>query len=159
MDVRDSLFQLDPFGKGSPTVKGLQVYQEHPSQTTQHWLTKWPIGTCKGIEFDEPMLCSGTTTGTRAAILAYLGIMYEEMKVWISDTTNCHFDINGDDQSIHNYLYYSGQLPFATSIRNRAGGIVNTVGVEGARVFKAHKQNVIVKGIPESQGKQGGSFK
>jgi hypothetical protein len=48
-------------------------------------------------------------------------------------------DINGDDQSIHNYLFYSGQLPFASAIPNREGGIVNTVGVEGSLVRKAHE--------------------
>ena len=33
MDVRDSFFQRDPFGPGSPPITGLQVFQEHPSQT------------------------------------------------------------------------------------------------------------------------------
>jgi hypothetical protein len=139
MDVRDSLFQLDPFGPGSPVVTGLPVFQEHPSQTTKHWLTNWPIKECKGVEYDLPMLCSGTTVGTRAAMLKYLEIMYAEMQIWINDP-KCRFDINGDDQSMHNYLFYSGQLPFATSILNRAGGIVNTVGVEGAKIFNAHKK-------------------
>lgn len=43
----------------------------------------------------------------------------------------CHFP-----ESIHNYLFYSGQLPFATSIPNRVG-IVNTVGKEGAMISKS----------------------
>jgi len=140
MDVRDSYFQRDPFGPGSPVVKGLQVYEEHKNQTVQHWLTKWPLKQCKNVDYgDNIMLCSGTTTGTRAAMIKYLTIMYEEMKVWINDPV-CHFDINGDDQSIHNHLYYSGQLPFATAVVNRMGGIVNTVGVEGAILAKQHRQ-------------------
>jgi hypothetical protein len=150
MDVRDSLFQLDPFGPGSSVVTGLQVFQEHPSQTTKHWLTHWPILGCKGVEYDLPMLCSGTTVGTRAAMLKYLDIMYAEMQVWISDP-KCRFEIDGDDQSIHNYLFYSGQLPFATSIPNRAGGIVNTVGVEGAKIFNAHKKAM------QEQGREDGT--
>lgn len=32
MDVRDSYFQLDPFGPGSPVVEGLQVFEEPPHQ-------------------------------------------------------------------------------------------------------------------------------
>ena len=142
VDVRDTLFQLDPFGSGSPPISGLQVYEEHQSQTTQHWLTQWPIGTCKGFQYNETMLCSGSTTGTREAMLKYLEVMYEEMKVWIEDP-KCRFDINGDDQSIHNYLYYSGQLPFATAIPNRSGGIVNTVGVVGSKIRKAHKEGIL----------------
>ena len=81
MDVRDSYFQLDPFGPGSGPITGLQVFEEHPSQTTGHWLVKPIVEKCKGISFVEPMLCSGTTIGTRAAMLKYLEIMYGEMKV------------------------------------------------------------------------------
>jgi hypothetical protein len=51
-------------------------------------------------------------------------------------------DINGDDQSIHNYLFYSGQLPFASAIPNREGGIVNTAGVEGSLTRKAHEMEM-----------------
>jgi hypothetical protein len=97
------------------------------------------------------MLCSGTTVGTRVAMLRYLEIMYAEMKVWINDT-KCRFNINGDDQSMHNYLFYSGQLPFANAIPHRSGGIVNTVGVDGARTWKQHtkeQQELYGKDIQE----------
>lgn len=149
MDVRDSFFQLDPFGPGSPIVKGLQVFQEHKNQTTDHWLTKRPIKQCKGNESfipNKPMLCSGTTVGTRAAMLKYLERMYAEMRQWIKNP-NCHFQMNGDDQSIHNYLFYSSQLPFATSIANREGGIVNTIGYEGSEIMKQHIESKKKLGI------------
>jgi hypothetical protein len=94
MDVRDAYFQLDPFGPGSPPIAGLQVFQEHASQTTGHWLVRPIVKACKGIEFVEPMLCSGTTIGTRAAVLKYLEAMYAEMKVWIN-TPKCRFQLNG----------------------------------------------------------------
>ena len=64
------------------------------------------------------------------------------MKIWISDE-KCRFDINGDDQSIHNYLYYTGQLPFARAIPNRSGGIVNTAGKEGAMINKQHAAQML----------------
>lgn len=93
MDVRDSLFQLDPFGPGSPIVKGLQVYEEHKNQTTRHWLTDIPLSQCKGARYgDNTMLCSGTTTGTRAAMLKYLEIMYGEMRLWINEP-KCSFEM------------------------------------------------------------------
>jgi hypothetical protein len=142
MDVRDSFFQLDPFGPGSPVVRGLQVFEEDPSQTTQHWLAHGPILGCKGVEFNETMLCSGTTVGTRVAMLKYLEVMYAEMKDWISKK-RCRFDMNGDDQSIHNYLFYSGQLPFATRIPNLSGGIVNTVGVVGSEIARKHREDLM----------------
>jgi hypothetical protein len=90
MDVRDSFFQLDPFGPGSPTITGLQVYEEDKSQTTGHWLTKGPLQQCLGVNYEDTMLCSGTTTGTRAAMIKYLHIMYEEMKYWI-EHEECRF--------------------------------------------------------------------
>jgi len=139
MDVRDSIFQLDPFGPGSPVIQGLQVYEEHPSQRTLHWLTNIPFLQCKNEKMNETMLCSGTTTGTRVAMIKYLEVMYAEMKAWI-EKPHCRFDFNGDDQSIHNYLYYTGQLPFATAWPQRGGGIVNTVGVEGAQIAKRHRE-------------------
>jgi hypothetical protein len=129
------VFQRNPFGRDAPPVNGLQVFQEDPAMTTTNWLTEWPIRECKNITYDKPMLCSGTTVGTREAMLRYLEIMYQEMKVWIEDP-KCRFNINGDDQSIHNYLFYSGRFPFATSIANRQGGIVNTVGAFASTLFR-----------------------
>jgi hypothetical protein len=133
-DVRDAYFQDNPFGEGGPVVDSLQVFEENPTQTTQHWLVEWPVRECRGVTYDKPMLCSGSTIGTRDTMLQYLEKMYDEMKAWTADP-KCHFDINGDDQSIHNYLFYSGQLPFAEAIPPRTG-IVNTVGVDGSNVFE-----------------------
>jgi hypothetical protein len=82
-DVRDAYFQENPFGRSKstgqnpPPVEGLQVFEENPIRTTDHWLVKWPVKECKGIEFSKPMLCSGTTIGTREAMLRYLTDMYE----------------------------------------------------------------------------------
>lgn len=56
------------------------------------------------------------------------------MKKWISDP-KCHFPNNGDDQSIHNYLFYTHQLHNAKAIPPRTG-IVNTVGVDGSNINK-----------------------
>jgi hypothetical protein len=74
--------------------------------------------------------------------------MYEEMKVWIEEP-KCRNDMNGDDQSINNYFFCSGQLPFATAIVNRAGGIVNTVGVEGAVTAKRYRAYWVERSVPQ----------
>jgi hypothetical protein len=138
-DARDLIFQRNPFDIHAPKVTGLQLYQEHINMTTKNWLVEWPLRDCKGVTYNEPMLCSGTTIGTRETMLEYLTIMYEEMKVWINDP-KCRFNINGDDQSIHNYLYYSGKFPKATtvSVPNRMGGIVNTIGYPAAILFRQY---------------------
>jgi hypothetical protein len=120
-------------------VNSLQVFEEHATMTTNNWLTRRPIRLCKNIILPrQPMLCSGTTIGPRHVMLEYLELMYREMKVWIADP-QCRFNMNGDDQSIHNYLYYTGQFPAGTrSIPHRQGGIVNTVGHFAACLYHEH---------------------
>lgn len=134
LDVRDSFFQRDPFGPDMPPVAGLQVYQEHETHRTSHWFVAEPLQKCKGVYYDEPNLCSGSTVGTRAAMLRYLEIMYAEILEWLS-TDDCTFS----DQPVHNYLYYSGQLPFARSVENQSeGSVVNTVYIAANDIVKRH---------------------
>jgi hypothetical protein len=146
-DVRDVFFQRDPFGPGTPEVTGLQVYEEHPSTSTEHWLVDWPVGDCKGVHLKKPMLCSGTTIGTRDAMMTYLNTMYKEMKRWIKNP-KCRFRIPGDDQSIHNWLFYNGDLKDAVAVKHREG-VVHTVGVEGAMISTANEDYFRKKGVEE----------
>ena len=100
------------------------------------------------------MLCSGTTIGTRDAMLRYLSIMHDEMKAWTKEPKCCCNKMNGDDQSIHNFLFYTGKLPFAKAIPNRMG-IVNTAGVQGSFVIESHSATWVETGLtrPESMRK------
>lgn len=142
-DMRDTFFQRNPFGPDAPRVEGLQVFQEHYTIRTTHWLVEVPVSKCKGVHYNEPMLCSGTTIGTRQAMLDYLEIFHGEMKVWMASPKCCCNKMNGDDQSMHNYLYYSGMLDGVTGgvhpIKNRAG-LVNTVGAMGSLILNTHKR-------------------
>lgn len=158
-DARDVFFQRDPFGVGAPEVKGLQVFEEHHTQTTAHWLVRDVVRRCKDMDFgkpplESPMLCSGTTIGTRDAMLRYLSTMYEEMQAWTKAPKCCCNKMNGDDQSIHNYLYYTGKIPFAKAIPNRMG-IVNTAGVQGSLAIESHSAAWVETGLtrPESMRK------
>jgi hypothetical protein len=140
-DLADTIFQRNPFGIDAPFIEGLQVFEEFHTIRTTNWLTDWPIGDCKGVHYDEPMLCSGTTVGTRAAILDYLNIMEYEMNIWMSSEICCCFKTNGDDQSIHNYIYYNHQLDVVDggvkAIPNRYG-LINTVGAQGSLILDSH---------------------
>jgi len=148
-DVRDVYFQDDPFGPGSPEITHLQVFEEHPNQTTAHWLVDWPVGECKGVHLEKPMLCSGSTIGTREDMMAYLNIMYDEMKRWLSDP-KCRFKTLADDQSIHNWLFYNNDLPNAVAIPNR-DGIVNTVGFEIDKIFQKKNEHFAAQGMTENK--------
>lgn len=137
-DARDVYFQRDPF-QDEPrgeTIHGLHVFEESPLVRTTQWLVDWPVKDCKGLQLDEPMLCSGTTLGTRDAVMKYLHRMAREFDNWVQDP-KCRFATIGDDQSIHNYLFYTGQLPYATAIPHRSG-IVHTVGIEGSNLYQDH---------------------
>lgn len=140
-DMRDTFFQRNPFGPEAPKVYGLQVFEEHYSIRTTHWLVDWPVKDCKGVQYNEPMLCSGTTIGTRQAMLDYLRIFEGEMNVWMESPKCCCFETNGDDQSMHNYMYYSGMLDGVTggvtAVKNR-DGLVNTVGAMGSLIGQTH---------------------
>jgi len=99
IDSRDSYFQDDPFGEGSPPVRGLQVYQVGGTANTKISYVGDAIRQCKNLEFEEPMLCAGSTVGTMDAMLKYLEIMIQELTEWISNP-DCSFS----DQGVHNYL-------------------------------------------------------
>jgi hypothetical protein len=147
-DVRDTFFQRDLFGPEAPPVVGLQVFEEQAAQRTTHWLTKGPIEQCKKTKiFDEVMLCSGTTIGTRQAMLDYLDAMVEEMHVWMLHPDCCCHSTSGDDQSIHNYLYYTGKLgPHVSAIPN-AQGLVNTVGFMASYIHIAKRDGALAKNM------------
>ena len=149
-DMRDAFFQRNPFGPEAPKVHGLQVFEEHYTIRTTHWLVDWPVGDCKGVHYDEPMLCSGTTIGTRQAMLDYLKLFHAEMDVWMASTKCCCFETNADDQSMHNYLYYSGMLQGVsggvTAVKNR-NGIVNTAGAMGSLILK--QKEILWKALGE----------
>ena len=62
------------------------------------------------------------------------------MKAWILDP-KCHFSRNGDIQFIHNYLFYTGALPFAVSVTHRTG-MVHSVGAQGSIILGAHRKRL-----------------
>jgi hypothetical protein len=113
-----------------------QMEEIYPGLTTEHWLTSALLLTCKKYVFGNwPMLCSGSTMGTREGILYYLDAMVCEFNLWkVKD--ECRTDMIGDDQSIHNYLFYTNQLPRAVALPHRTGPI-HVVGVEADGIFRA----------------------
>lgn len=146
-DVRDTFFQRDPFGPDAPPVKGLHLFQEDPKQRTTHFVTKGPIQKCKKRKvFDRTMLCSGTTIGTRETMLLYLGAMVNEMREWLK-YPQCNHPGNGDDQAIHNYLYYTGKLDFIPGLVSvpNGQGLVHTVGTFGSQALVEKRESFATK--------------
>ena len=70
--------------------------------------------------------------GSREGIREYLTAMREEFDYW-KTREECRIDIIGDNQSIHNYLYYTNRLKNARAVPHRTGPI-HVVGYQAARI-------------------------
>eukprot|EP00814_Leptocylindrus_danicus_P010754 CAMPEP_0116011296 /NCGR_PEP_ID=MMETSP0321-20121206/4490_1 /TAXON_ID=163516 /ORGANISM="Leptocylindrus danicus var. danicus, Strain B650" /LENGTH=407 /DNA_ID=CAMNT_0003480515 /DNA_START=21 /DNA_END=1244 /DNA_ORIENTATION=- len=139
-DVRDAYFQRDPFRTVKPEhQRPLMVFEEDPRTDTTHWLTDFPIKTCKGKDIGERrMLCSGSTMGSREGILDYIDVMMEEFDEW-KTKSECRTNMKGDDQSIHNSLYYENRFRNVIAIPYRTGPI-NVIGYTASEIFKRVKK-------------------
>lgn len=137
-DTRDAYFQSDPFAYVD-NPKSIMVFEEiFPNLTASHWLAHNTVSRCRKTQLlrneSLPMLCSGSTMGSREGILQYVNAMVEEFDYWNS-YDNCRSDMVGDDQSIHNYLYYANKLPGAVAVPHRTGAI-HVVGFQANVIFR-----------------------
>ena len=151
-DVRDAFFQRDPFATAVERnqVHPLMVFQESPDIDNEHWLIDWPITACRKHKIGKtPMLCSGSVMGSREGILDYIDVMEEEFKYWMQ-RENCRIDNKADDQSVHNYLYYTNRFKNAVSIPHRQGPI-HVVGYQADRIFKAASKEAEAAGVHVGQ--------
>ncbi|KAL3763446.1 hypothetical protein ACHAW5_010236 [Stephanodiscus triporus] len=128
---------------------------DEPRLDNTHWLTDFPVkvrGSSANDDGNELLLfyfyilpfffasflikiaaiIHGSTMGSREGILEYLTAMREEFDYWKS-REECRIDIIGDDQSIHNYLYYTNRLKNARAVPHRTGPI-HVVGYQAARI-------------------------
>ena len=129
VDARDLLFQGDPF---SNWKADLEVFCEDPSVTIGScpYNSMW-VGRKYGPEklaqlADKPIICAGTTRGTRAAMLNYCRLMCDEIE---NDATGLNID-----QGAHNRLVYDGLLDPVCITPNKQG-CVQTVGNQQTFVF------------------------
>jgi len=152
-DVRDAYFQRDPFVAAVERNQqnALMVFEEDPELDNTNWLTNIPVKSCRKYYVGKTrMLCSGSTMGSREGILTYLNIMKEEFDYW-KIREECRLNMKGDDQSIHNYLYYTGRLNHAVSIPYREGPI-NVVGYRAARISEQAQKEAKEKGLDRVKG-------
>ena len=103
-DVRDVLFQSDPFAHVTDT--DLEFFLE-PKQIKDCEFNSKKIKKLYGDRFlleigDKEICCAGTTIGTRAGILKYLDEMLSEL-----NRLRIQNNMFADDQAVHNYLIYN----------------------------------------------------
>ena len=87
--------------------------------------------------------------GSREGIMKYLDVMQKEMADWMTKR-KCRLDMRGNNQSIHNYLYYTNRLKNVVSIPHRQGPI-HVVGYQAARIFENATMEAEDAGVDISQ--------
>jgi len=129
-DVKDTIFQRSPF-IDLPSHTQSDIYEDNKIQPDlflyeeafppplgfdhNHWFAWGSIKNCFGKEYEKemmssyrnkPILCSGSTVGTRKGLLRYLTAItrrYYEM-TWLGDDCVPPMAV---DQPIHNWLFYT----------------------------------------------------
>jgi len=103
-DVRDVVFQADPFEIVEDDLEGVHVFEEDESMTIQKCPvnSKW-IAACYGHAVgttlgSKPISCSGYAIGTSSAMAQYFDVMAGELGARV------HCEQNGIDQGVHNVL-------------------------------------------------------
>jgi hypothetical protein len=129
-DVRDMVFQADPFGIVEVDKPGLYVFNGVESITIGNdgWNGPW-IKDCWGGDIynnltGDQIICSGVTIGSSDAIQFYLNSMSEAM---LTDRFK-QCERNGVDQGVHNVLTQLNSPNYLTQV---PGGIRRFTQSEG----------------------------
>lgn len=117
-DVRDVLFQRDPFEFDFPN--GLCCFLEDVNLRSCEYTSSW-LRSAYGNYIineigDQKVSCAGTTMGTRAAIMSYLEAL-------IDYTLKSKLQRFGTDQAVHNYILYKDLVKGVKFYKNCDGPV------------------------------------
>jgi len=150
-EIFSTYFQADPF-RPPLTIKGLQMYQSDRRPLSTKWDPGRAIQKCTGRDDHDskPAITSSVVVGTRAAVLEYFNIAAREVENWVRKSESCDYS----DKALHNSLYYSGRLPFAVAVQNRAKeGIAVAVDDFADKVIEKHIRNMMeIHKVSEEKG-------
>lgn len=110
-DVRDVLFQKDPF-EAVPAIDSLHLFEEHPGKPiggciwTSSWLRYRYGDAALPPVASRPVLCSGVVLGATARVLAFVRRVADE----IDPGLEARNYMAGYDQGVVNVLAYRGQI-------------------------------------------------
>lgn len=122
-DVRDVLFQRDPFETLPARGLAVSIESRQLTLTSEAHNAAW-LRLAYGAEVlerigERPVSCSGVTTGDRDAVRRYLRLMCREILrlPWRA------LGRSGVDQAVHNYLLWTGQLGDVHALETLAGPV------------------------------------
>jgi len=119
--IPNVIFQHNPFSSSTTTTttstfKGLHLFEEHPSFTTENWRVAMPLRRCKSFVWDVPLLSSDIVIGEYHFVVSFIEVVEQEMEVWM-ETVECGVGDSEDDDNIGrdgmalvNFLFYDGVL-------------------------------------------------
>jgi hypothetical protein len=119
-DVRDVVFQSDPFERASASELRVFLEPEHVRLGENAFNSRW-LRNLYGAQViseigDGVVSCSGTTIGTRSGMMRYLTKMVAEIR-------SKRMALGSHDQGIHNYLVRQGALDPVEIVKNDAGEV------------------------------------
>jgi len=124
-DVRDTAFQLDPFGTFSH--KGFYAFNGVESRTIGEcgWNGGW-VKDCFGKEMlnriaKKTIICSGISMGTMHEVKAYLKLMTDTIET--DSFAKC--ERNGVDQGVHNVLVHTQRIQELVVLDQKSGWVAN----------------------------------
>ena len=143
-DVRDVLFQRDPFefdysGKVCCFLEddGMRI-QDCPMNA--EWLrSKYGETTLARIGHN-PISCVGTIIGSVPQVLLYLERLLEDLQP--------PFNIPGDDTAVHNYMLYTHQITDVSLFANENGPVM-TLGYKKTHSFQFNAAGLLLNDAGE----------
>lgn len=126
-DVRDVIFQADPFAETPPHGS---VFLEHDAVHGREPGNDLWVEIGFGSEGlarlkDRRVLCSGLTLAPAKLMLNYLAAMSRELARRTASLTG----LDGVDQGVHNWLFWTDQLPGFSTVENFRGPILTMHGL------------------------------
>lgn len=127
-DVRDVVLQTSPFiASADPTP---QVFLEYGARHGENPGNDMWVDVGFGAEgraqlAGRRVTCSGTTLAPASAMLEYLRLMTQEIAL----RTHRFAGLDGVDQGVHNWLFWTGQLPEFRAAQNFTGPVLTMHGM------------------------------
>ena len=131
-DSRDVVFQRDPFTIPHDAARPLYVFlEDYFRNYANSKINQGHVLPCFGearvrsvlLSPPRPVSCSGTTMGSRDAVLAYASAMWRELSSRRYSSACLQHD-----QAMHNWLLWTGGLGSAVRAFSTERGPVTTVG-------------------------------
>jgi len=147
IDVRDSVFQADPFAMIENEKSAFYTFKGVEDKTISQcgWNGGW-VKDCFGQQKlnevgSKSIICSGVSVGTIDTVLHYLEKMRSIVEGGVSDADFPKCERNGVDQGIHNVLVHTNQIKNFRIFNQATSPVLNLQ----ARIANVDEKNGIVR--------------